>query len=315
MAQIGTDTQRAIELLKAGKLVAIPTETVYGLAANALNEQAVAAIFAAKERPHFDPLIVHLHDRKQLEQYCLEIPEIFNALYRAFCPGPVTFILKRKEIIPDLVCAGHPTVGIRFPRHPLTRDLLLQSQLPLAAPSANPFGYVSPTTAQHVQDQLGDRIEYILDGGPAAVGLESTIIDLSSVAPRILRLGGLALEAIERITGPLAVETSSSNPSAPGMLSAHYSPGKKVLIGDVEKMLTEYQQQKVAVVSFSKTYSKEIHHEVLSPSGDLNEAATRLFAALRRLDAHEAEVILAEKFPDQGLGKAINDRLKRAAAG
>src|SRR5690606_9614801 len=153
MAIISTDIQQAINLLREAQLVAIPTETVYGLAANALNTQAVASIFEAKGRPHFDPLIVHLHDKSQLEALCTDIPEVFYELYKAFSPGPITYILKKKEAIPDLVTSGNDTVGIRFPNHPLTRELLFESGLPLAAPSANPFGYVSPTTAQHVENQ------------------------------------------------------------------------------------------------------------------------------------------------------------------
>lgn len=294
----------------------IPTETVYGLAANAFDAAAVASIFEAKNRPHFDPLIVHLHDAGQLENLCTEIPSLFHQLYQAFSPGPITYILPKKESLPDLVTSGNPTVGIRFPRHPLTRELLLKSQLALAAPSANPFGYVSPTTAQHVNDQLGERLPYILDGGPCEVGIESTIIDLSEGAPKILRLGGLAQEEIEEITGPIEVQTSSSNPKAPGMLSSHYSPGKNLLIGNVEKLLPGLDPKKTAAITFKKTVvglSPE-NQKVLSPKGDLKEAAANLFKALRELDRADVETILAEKFPETGLGRAINDRLGRAGA-
>lgn len=316
MAQIGTDIKQAIALLQEGKLVAIPTETVYGLAANALNIEAVASIFEAKGRPHFDPLIVHLHDKSQLNELCQDIPEVFHKLYKAFSPGPITYILKKKDIIPDLVTSGNETVGIRFPNHPLTRELLFESQIPLAAPSANPFGYVSPTTAQHVENQLGNKIPYILDGGPCSVGIESTIIDLSSDTPRILRLGGLALEEIQEITGPIDVNIhSSSNPQAPGMLSSHYSPGKKLVIGNIKELLKEHAGANTATISLSDTFN-EVPSEnqmILSPSGDLKEAATNLFKSLRDLDRDDVDVILAELMPENGLGPAINDRLKRAA--
>lgn len=316
MATIGTDIKQAISLLREGQLVAIPTETVYGLAANALDTAGVASIFEAKSRPHFDPLIVHLYDKSQVEKYCLEIPSVFYDLYKAFSPGPITYILKKKDIIPDLVTSGNDTVGIRFPNHPLTRELLFESQLPLAAPSANPFGYVSPTTAQHVENQLGSKIPYILDGGPCSVGIESTIIDLSFEAPRILRLGGLALEEIEEITGPIEVNThSSSNPQAPGMLSSHYSPGKKLVIGNIRELLKQHAGPNTAIISLSETFDDvpSYNQMILSPSGDLKEAATNLFKSLRELDRDDVHLILAELMPKKGLGPAINDRLKRAA--
>lgn len=315
MAKTGTDIHEAIKLLRAGKLVAIPTETVYGLAANALNEQAVASIFEAKNRPHFDPLIVHLYDKSQLAGLCKNIPDLFQGLYKRFSPGPVTYILPKEDRIPDLVTSGNPTVGIRFPRHPLTRELLFELQLPLAAPSANPFGYVSPTTAQHVQNQLGQKIPYILDGGPCEVGIESTIIDLSSEKPRILRLGGLAKEEIEEVTGPIDIKTSSSNPSAPGMLSSHYSPGRKLMVGDISELLKKYQKDTVSTITFSEKIDglSNDRQQILSAKGDLKEAAANLFKALRELDRDDVEIILAEKFPEEGLGLAINDRLKRAS--
>ncbi len=315
MAQIGTDINYARELLMAGKLVAIPTETVYGLAADAFSPVAVASIFEAKNRPHFDPLIVHLFDKSQLSEICKDIPEIFEKLYQAFSPGPITYILPRTDKVPDLVTSGNSTVGVRFPQHPLTRELLFESQLALAAPSANPFGYVSPTTAQHVNDQLGERIPYILDGGPCEVGIESTIIDLSTNTPVILRLGGLAKEEIEEITGPIKIQTSSSNPKAPGMLSSHYSPGKKLLIGDIDKLLKEFVGQDVATITFKRKFENLPYEKqkMLSPQGDLKEAATNLFKSLRELDRVDVSIILAEKFPETGLGLAINDRLKRAS--
>ncbi len=315
VAHIGINIQHAQDLLKEGKLVAIPTETVYGLAADAFNPAAVASIFEAKNRPHFDPLIVHLYDKSQLGEICKNIPDIFYKLYKAFSPGPITYILCKTDKVPDLVTSGNPTVGIRFPQHPLTRELLFESQLALAAPSANPFGYVSPTTAQHVNDQLGERLPYILDGGPCEVGIESTIIDLSTETPVILRLGGLAKEGIEEITGPVEIQTSSSNPKAPGMLSSHYSPGKKLLIGDIDNLLKEFEGQDIATITFQRKLENlpSEKQKVLSQKGDLKEAATNLFKSLRELDRADVSIIIAEKFPETGLGLAINDRLKRAA--
>ncbi len=315
MAQIGSDISFAKNLLKSGKCVAIPTETVYGLAADAFNEKAVASIFSIKNRPKFDPLIVHLFDTKNLDEIAIEIPDIFKILYQKFSPGPLTFILKKNPNLPDLVTAGNPTVAVRFPAHLLTRELLEKSRLALAAPSANPFGFVSPTTAQHVENQLGKKIEYILDGGSCTVGIESTIIDLSSKNPKILRLGGLAKEEIEKVTGRLETQTSSSRPNAPGMLSSHYSPGKKLVIGNIKELASKYSDKNVAVLSFQNEYSEipKSHQKILSKKGDLNEAAANLFSALRELGESDAEIILAEKFPEEGLGRAINDRLLRAS--
>lgn len=316
MAEIGTDLKKAQRLLENGELVAIPTETVYGLAANAFNTKAVASIFEAKNRPHFDPLIVHLYDDKQLLDLCADVPAWFEKLYQAFSPGPVTYIIQKKSNLPDLVTAGNDTVGVRFPRHPLTRELLFESQMPLAAPSANPFGYVSPTTARHVADQLGDKIPYILDGGPCEVGIESTIIDLSTNEPRILRLGGLAREEIEEITGPIEISArSSSNPKAPGMLSSHYAPKRRLILGNIKELLKKYGNHRVGTLTFSESVSgvPRENQRILSPRQDLKEAAANLFKSMRELDNVEVDYILAERFPDQGLGQAINDRLNRAA--
>lgn len=320
MKKVGTDLGFAAEQLRAGRLVGIPTETVYGLAANALDPVAVASIFEAKNRPAFDPLIVHLADFGQAAAYCSALPELAFRLAEAFCPGPITFILPKNQRIPELVSAGQPTVGIRVPRHPLTLALLQQLDFPLAAPSANPFGYVSPTTAAHVAEQLGDKIAYIVDGGPCEIGLESTIIDLSGTQPKVLRLGGLSLEQLEQAVGQrLPLQTSSSNPKAPGMLLKHYAPNKRLRWADAPG-----QQQNEPLPELSKTawlrFSEPLAHVplqqqfVLSASGDFKEAANRLFALLRELDKTGFELILVEKAPEIGLGRAINDRLKRAVS-
>lgn len=317
MAIIGTDIQKAAQLLKENKLVAIPTETVYGLAANALNTNAVATIFEAKKRPSFDPLIVHLADVEQVHDLCTAIPNTFTKLYNKLSPGPITYILPKSQKVPDLVTSGNPTVGIRFPKHPIALALLEECGLPLAAPSANPFGYISPTTAQHVQDQLGKEIEYILDGGSCTVGLESTIIDLSKKNPCVLRLGGMELEEIEQALGAKIhqVKTSSSNPKAPGMLSSHYAPKIPLFFGDVRQHLNLMKGKKIGIITFCQKISgvPKAQQVILSPTGDLKEAASKLFGVMRALDNSPLEVILAEEFPNESLGKAINDRLRRAA--
>jgi L-threonylcarbamoyladenylate synthase len=314
---IGTDVPRAARLLREGKLVALPTETVYGLAANALDSSAIAGIFEAKNRPEFDPLIVHTHSFDEFRRFAESIPADATRLAEALCPGPITFILPKHAIIPDIVTAGLPTVGLRVPDHPVALELLRTVKFPLAAPSANPFGYVSPTTARHVADQLGDHVAYILDGGPSRVGIESTIIDFARAKPRILRLGGVSLEKLEEMLGhKLDVQLSSSRPSAPGMLLAHYAPAKPVRVGDIDALLAEHATERVGVLAFSSLREGVdlSRQRVLSPAGDLREAATNLFGHLRELDAMPVDVVLAEWVPDDGLGRAINDRLRRAAA-
>lgn len=313
MAEIGKDILRAASLLRDGELVAIPTETVYGLAGNALNTNAVLKIFEVKNRPQFDPLIVHVPTIERASDYVEEIPDMAQLLANTFWPGPLTIVLKRKSIIPDLVTSGLDTVGIRCPQHDLTRMLLEQLDFPLAAPSANPFGYVSPTTPNHVNDQLGNKIKYILDGGACDVGLESTIIGFEDNEPVVYRFGGLSLEKIQAITGKVKARTlSTSNPKAPGQLISHYAPGKKVILGKIEELLQIYPAHCSGILSFQQDYNSP-YQVLLSPNGNIEEAAKNLFAALRSFEKMPIDVILTELVPDAGLGRAINDRLRRAA--
>ena len=314
MAEIGTDILKAKNLLEHGELVAIPTETVYGLAGNALNASAVARIFDVKGRPEFDPLIVHVPNVNAVHEYVVEIPEKAYALAERFWPGPLTLLLQKKSIIPDLVTAGLDTVGIRCPDHPITQDLLKILSFPLSAPSANPFGYVSPTSPDHVNEQLGDKIKYILDGGKCEVGIESTIVGMENGEPVVYRMGGLTIEDIESVVGKVTIQThSSSNPRSPGQLDSHYAPGKKVFVGKIEELLLEYPAHHVGLLTFQNDFNTPNQY-ILSPSGSLEEAAQNLFEALRAFDKMDVDVVFAELVPDVGIGRAINDRLKRAAA-
>jgi len=318
MAQIGKDIAIAKALLEKGQLVGIPTETVYGLAGNALDSDAVAKIFATKNRPDFDPLILHTSAMDRVFDFVKEIPKPLDLLAAKFWPGPLTLLLPKKEIVPHLVTSGLDTVAVRVPSHPLTNRLLAELDFPLAAPSANPFGYISPTKASHVNDQLGEKIAYILDGGDSEVGLESTIVGLEDGELTVFRLGGLDLNAIREVVGEVKVMThSSSNPKSPGMLKSHYSPTKPFILGILEDLISEYSSKGIpfAVLSFRQIFpmiseSKQIQ---LSKEGDLNEAAKNLFAAMRTLDTMDVSVILSELLPEEGLGRAINDRLRRAA--
>lgn len=311
-AKIGSFVQEAAQLLRAGEVVAIPTETVYGLAANAFDEAAVLKVFEAKARPSFDPLIVHIGRKDELTRVVAELPPGAEALMETFWPGPLTLVLPKKPAVPDLVTSGLDTVGVRMPAHPLTRELLGSLDFPLAAPSANPFGYVSPTTAQHVADQLGDRIPYILDGGPCTVGVESTIVGWEENRWVLYRPGGIPVERIEAVIGRVEPALKHVLPAAPGMLESHYAPRKRVMVGDMDALLRRFAGQRVGIISFREERSGH-RCEVLSEQGDLAEAARHLFAVLRELDASDCEVILAERFPDEGLGRAINDRLRRAS--
>lgn len=311
--QTGINIGSAKAFLEAGECVAIPTETVYGLAANALDEEAVLKIFETKNRPHFDPLIIHTHNIHEVEKYVTHIPETAKQLMEKFSPGPITFLLPKQSIIPDLVTSGLDTVAVRIPDHPLSLRLLRQLDFPLAAPSANPFGYISPTTAQHVYDQLQGKIPYILDGGPTEVGVESTIVGFDNETVIIYRLGGLAMEEIEKVAGSVIVNNNeSSNPKSPGLLKSHYAPRKRLYFNPA----TVIEGENVSVIAFDKYLSgyPENRQVLLSPAGDLHEAAKHLFAVMRQLDNSDADCIVAIAFPETGLGLAINDRLKRAAA-
>jgi L-threonylcarbamoyladenylate synthase len=311
--QIGTDIRYAAALLRGGSIVGIPTETVYGLAGNALDEDAVLSIFKAKNRPFFDPLIVHTYSVAGISRYVKAVPDKLRPLMERFMPGPFTVLLPRTEAIPDLVTSGLERVAFRIPDHPVTLELLRSLDFPLAAPSANPFGYISPTSARHVLAQLNGIIPYILDGGDCGVGIESTIVGMEGDKVAVYRLGGLAIEEIENIVGQIEILDHSSNPSGPGMLESHYAPHKPLIIGDINKLLAEYADKKVAVLSFYKKYNAP-HEYILSAEQDIDMAAKRLFAGMRELDATDADLIIAENLPEAGLGRAVNDRLKRAAA-
>ena len=314
MSEISFDIQKAAEVLGRNELVAIPTETVYGLAGNALNRGAVVRIFEAKNRPAFDPLIVHVASKEAAKELAKEVPESALKLMYAFWPGPLTLVLPKKDVIPDLVTSGLPTVGLRVPNQPLTLELLNSINFPLAAPSANPFGYVSPTSAQHVNDQLGEKIPFILDGGETTVGVESTIVGFEKDQPRIYRLGGLSIEEIEAVVGRVGVKiNSSSNPKAPGMLKSHYAPKHRLHLGELKTLYAQFEGKRIGALSLSGSGLDVDYEAVLSPTADLNEAAKNLFRHLRSFDAQEIDVIIAEPVPEKGLGRAINDRLRRAA--
>ncbi len=318
---IGTDLELAGRLLEAGQLVAIPTETVYGLAGNAFDTAAVLRIFEAKNRPYFNPLIVHTWSMEEITNIAAAFPSVLQDIASKYWPGPLTVLLPKAEKIHDLITAGSDYVAVRIPDNSMSLKLMSGLNFPLCAPSANPFGYISPTTALHVEAQLGDRIAYILDGGPCRVGVESTIIRLNENDEiEILRNGAIGGHDIELITGrrPL-MHTVSQQPMAPGMLKNHYAPSINLLLAqnnaELLSLIQKFKDRRIAVLSFDTLFTHDaiVDQIVLSETGDCNIAARHLFSAMHKLDAGNADIILAVRVPDKGIGKAINDRLLRAS--
>lgn len=310
---------RLAKVLRAGNLVAVPTETVYGLAANALDAKACRKIFRAKGRPANDPLIVHIHSLAQL-RIIAQPNEAALKLARAFWPGPLTIVLPKQAIVPDVVSSDLPSVAVRMPRHPLFRRLLKLTHLPLAAPSANPFGYISPTSAAHVQASLGKKISHILDGGACSIGVESTIIDLRDPTnPRLLRPGAITRDELERVLGLTVREaprTSKAAPIAPGLLKRHYSPRTPASlheqIAPADPTTRSAREAWIFLARPSEITGKNIFW--LDERGQLKGAARRLFDVLRKVDAAGFDHIHLERATGSGLADAINDRLERAAA-
>jgi L-threonylcarbamoyladenylate synthase len=302
--------RQAAEALARGDIVAFPTETVYGLGANALNSRAVAKVFAAKERPRFNPLIVHVPNLAAAERYAV-VNDTARQLAEAFWPGPLSLVLKKYPAcgIADLVSAGLDTIALRAPAHPVAQALLAAVKLPIAAPSANRSGRVSPTTAAHVEAELGDRPAMILDGGPCPLGIESTVVSVVGEVPALLRPGALPREAIELVLGgPLATAKANERGASPGQLATHYAPSTKLRLDAVSVRPDE------ALLAFGRDVPSGARVTInLSASGSLEEAAAKLFAALRELDRAGAKTIAVMPIPAHGLGEAINDRLQRAA--
>ncbi len=312
---VTTDIGLAATALRDGQLVAFATETVYGLGANSLEKNAVARVFEVKDRPHFDPLIVHVASDDWLNQLVQDVPETSRLLAREFWPGPLTMVLTKTDLVPDLVTAGLPSVAVRMPSHPQARELLRQVDLPIAAPSANPFGQLSPTSAAHVGETLGDRIDLILDGGVCDVGVESTVILLTEGQPCLLRHGGVTQEQIEAVIGPIETRQSSSGESvpSPGMLPQHYAPRTPLVLSS-EASADRLAGLRVGALSLQAVEMpfRPTAVETLTTDGDLRTATAGFFAAMRRLDQASLDLIVAWPFPDEGLGRALNDRLSRA---
>ncbi len=315
-ASISKDIDRAVKIISQEDLVAIPTETVYGLAGNIFSEKAIRKIFALKQRPFFNPLIVHIHSMAQFISFVSEIPQKAEKLAEHFWPGPLTLVLKKKAIVPDLVTAGKDTVAVRIPNHPLTLELLKKLDFPIAAPSANPFGRISPTSAEHVAGYFDQNLEMVLDGGECQKGIESTIIGFENDEPIIYRLGSISQDEIEKVIGPLKIKNKNeSAPDAPGMLSRHYAPKTKtILVEDIQASIQQFSDQRIGLLTFDQDldHTSIQHKIILSKNADLDESMSKLYAAMHHLDSLDLDIIIAQLFPDVGLGKSINDRLSRA---
>jgi L-threonylcarbamoyladenylate synthase len=299
-------------MLRDGGVVAFPTETVYGLGADAFNAVAVARIFEIKRRPEFDPLIVHVLDETMLRRVAADVSPGALELAAQFWPGPLTLVLPKRSELPDIVTAGLPTVAVRMPSHPVTRGLLERTGRPLAAPSANPFGYLSPTRALHVERMLGAAVDVIIDGGPTPIGLESTIVRLAP-RPELLRLGAVPVDAIEAIAGSLGAPEDEASPLAPGRLPQHYAPSVPIRVVRFDRVAAP-EREGAAALAFCERPTGYRAACVLSEKGELREAAARFFECLHELDAARPLRIDAEQLPEEGLGAAMMERLHRAAA-
>jgi L-threonylcarbamoyladenylate synthase len=313
---ITDNLEKAIFALNKNDLVAIPTETVYGLAGNAYSEETLKKIFELKNRPFNNPLIVHVKSIDYMKEIASEIPEIALKLAKHFWPGPLTLVLKKQPKISDLITAGKETVAIRMPNHKQTLELLQKLDFPLAAPSANPFGSISPTCSKHVLDYFNDKLEVILEGGKCENGIESTIVGFEENQVILYRHGSISIDEIEEVAGRITVNSKNDiDPKAPGMFSRHYAPKTDTfLTNNVRELIKSFPNQKIGLLVFKNEIKNSTikHQEILSINGDLSEAAKNLYAAMHRLDEKDIDIIIAEILPEMGIGKSINDRLKRA---
>ncbi|MFD2552422.1 L-threonylcarbamoyladenylate synthase [Bizionia sediminis] len=316
MTRISKNISEAVTILKSNDVVAIPTETVYGLAGNIYSQKAIKKIFEVKQRPFFNPLIVHVHSMAQVDELVSEFPPEAKKLATTFWPGSLTLILPKKDTVPDIITAGKNSVAIRMPNHPTTLSLLKALNTPLAAPSANPFNRISPTTAQHVKEYFNNCIPLVLDGGPCKNGIESTIIGFENNTAVVYRFGAISIEDIEAVIGKVQIKTTSkTTPNAPGMLAKHYAPKTKTyLSNNLEDFIQSHPNKRIGVICFKNPLSNQhvAHTEVLSATGNLKEAAAKLYQTLHKLDTLNLDIIVAERLPDVGLGKSVNDRLERA---
>lgn len=313
---ISKDLNLAVSILNKDGIIGLPTETVYGLAGNIFSESAIKEIFEVKQRPLYNPLIVHVKNIDEINKIAVDIPPVAFELASKFWPGPLTLLLKKNTLVPDIVTSSKSTVAVRIPKHPMALDLLNKLDFPLAAPSANPFGMISPTKAAHVENYFNEKL--ILDGGTCETGIESTIVGFIGNDVIIYRLGGITIDEIESVSGEVKLFNKSEEmPEAPGMLSKHYAPQTQLyLTNDLENHKLMFSTKRIGLILYNKSVenlpNKWIEF-VLSPKSDLAEAAAQLYSTLHQLDKMNLDCIIAEQFPDVGLGCVINDKLSRAS--
>lgn len=319
--------QQAGQAIREGKLVAFPTETVYGLGADALNVEAVLKIFKAKKRPFYDPLIVHVSNLKEINDYVEVFPDVARKLGELFWPGPLTMVFKKRKLISDIVTSGLNTVAIRIPNHEVALGLIKEARRPIAAPSANIFSHTSPTKAKHVFSDLKGSVDIIIDSGDTAIGLESTVLDVTTTPLKILRLGGITFESLKRVVPGIIIATENTKVKrAPGMLSKHYSPVARLILVEekneemlnrILKLALQYRNKgkKVGIIACKENFEKYpgFFVKVVGEAEDLDSCARNLYAQLRVLDELKCDIIISENFENKGMGRAIMDRLRRAA--
>lgn len=314
---ISNNIKLAASLLAQEEIIGFPTETVYGLAGNAFSEKAIQKIYSTKKRPSFNPLIVHIKGIEDLEKIAVEISAKAYELASRFWPGPLTLILKKQPHISDSITAGKETVAVRIPRHEVALELLSQLNFPLVAPSANPFGSISPTKANHVEEYFKEQIPMVLEGGDCKSGVESTIVGFEEEKIILYRYGAISKEEIEDVVGPVMVfNKDNKSPKAPGMVLKHYAPSTKfILTNNVKEELLKHKGKRIGLLLFKdEIYGAEVDKQIiLSSNGSLEEAASRLYNTLHEMDRLHLELIIAERFPDVDLGATINDRLERAS--
>ena len=316
MIRVGKSIKESINNLKKGKIVVIPTETVYGLGVNALDQDAVDKVFKLKKRPYYDPLICHTDSINKVKEFVKTFPRKAEILAKNFWPGPLTILLEKKKIIPDITTSKLKRVGFRIPNNKLTLGVLEKINFPVAAPSANPFGYISPTLPKHILNMFKNDISYILDDGGCSVGIESTIVGFENKKTLVYRVGGITIEKLEKVIGKVEIfEKNITFPKSSGMLKNHYSPKKDLIIGEIKTLMKKYKNNKIGILSYNKYYEgiNLKNQIILSKNLNLEEASRNLYKSLHLLDNMNVDLILTSLLPNHDIGKSINDRIIKAS--
>ena len=316
MIRVGKSIKESINNLKKGKIVVIPTETVYGLGVNALDQDAVDKVFKLKKRPYYDPLICHTDSINKVKEFVKTFPRKAEILAKNFWPGPLTILLEKKKIIPDITTSKLKRVGFRIPNNKLTLGVLEKINFPVAAPSANPFGYISPTLPKHILNMFKNDISYILDDGGCSVGIESTIVGFENKKTLVYRVGGITIEKLEKVIGKVEIfEKNIIFPKSSGMLKNHYSPKKDLIIGEIRTLIKKYKNYKIGILSYNKYYEgiNLKNQIILSKNLNLEEASRNLYKSLHLLDNMNVDLILTSLLPNHDIGKSINDRIIKAS--